>query len=127
MVSIYDDVEILGLVFHGLKDISEHVKMSLYRSCLPGLADARDNDGCNVYVGELWMPYPCFDASDYATENMSYQNFVFRNRPITEDDLKALSDLPTFGNEYRVYERVPAEMRPLVYYEGDGQTMLVAK
>lgn len=31
-VSIVDDVEILGHVFHGLQDIEKHVEMSLYKS-----------------------------------------------------------------------------------------------
>ena len=126
-VSINDDVEILGYVFHGLKDIQEHVEMSLYRSYSRGQADVREAKAyCNIHVGEMWMPYPCFDAEDYANEDRTYQNYILRKRPITQDDMKTLSELPLEGNECRISECMPAEMLPLVFYVGDGDTMLVA-
>ena len=126
-VSINEDVEILGHVFHGLKDIQEHVEMSLYKSYSRGQAHAREPKACcDVYVGEMWMPYPCFDAEDFANEDRTYQNYILRKRPITQDDMKALSELPSKGNECRISECMPAEVLPLVYYVGDGDTMLVA-
>ena len=126
-VSINDDVEILGHVFHGLKDIQEHVEMSLYRGYSRGRADVRKaRASCNIHVGEMWRPYPCFDAEDYANENRTYQNYILRERPITQGDMKALSKLPSKGNECRISECMPAEMLPLVYYVGDGDTMMVA-
>ena len=126
-VSINNEMEILGHVFHGLKDIQEHVEMSLYRSYSRGQADVRNAKArCNIHVGEMWMPYPCFDAEDYANEYRTYQNYILRERPITQDDMKTLSELPSKGNECRISECMPAEMLPLVYYVGDGDTMLVA-
>ena len=126
-VSIKDDVEILGHIFHGLKDIQEHVEMSLYRSSSRGQADAREPQACcDIHVGEMWVPYPCFDAEDFANENRTYQNYILRKRPITQDDMKALSELPSKGNGCRISECMPAEVLPLVYYAGDGDNMLVA-
>ena len=126
-VFINDDIEILGHVFHGLKDIQEHVEMSLYKSYSRGQANVREAKACyNVHVGEMWMPYPCFDAEDYANEDRTYQNYILRERPITQDDMKSLSELPSKGNECRISECMPAEMLPLVYYVGDGTTMIVA-
>lgn len=126
-VSIKDDIEILGHVFHGLKDIQEHVEMSLYKCYSRGQANVREPKACcNVHVGEMWMPYPCFDAEDFANEDRTYQNYILRERPITQDDMKTLSELPSKGNECRISECMPAEMLPLVYYVGDGDTMLVA-
>lgn len=124
--SITDDIEILGHVFHGLKDIQTHVEMSLYKSYSRGEANARDpKQRCDVHVGEMWMPYPCFDSSDFANESRDYQNFIFRGRPITQEDMKKLSELPSLGNECRITENVPTEMLPMVYYVGDGDVMLV--
>ncbi len=126
-VSIMDDIEILGHVFHGLKDIQEYVEMSLYKSYSRGQATPRELKAyCSVHVGEMWMPYPCFDAEDYANENRTYQNFVLRQRPITQDDMKTLSELPSKGNECRISESMPAEVLPLLYYVGEGDTMLLA-
>ena len=126
-VSVKDDIEILGHVFHGLKDIQEHVEMSLYKSYSRGQANARKpKAACDVHVGEMWMPYPSFDSEDFANENRTYQNYLLRERPITQDDMKTLSELPSKGNECRISECMPAEMLPLVFYVGDGDTMLVA-
>ncbi len=126
-VSIADDVEILGHVFHGLEDIRKHVEMSLYKRYSYGPADEQKQEKtCEVHVGEMWMPYPCFDAEDYANEDRTYQNFVFRDRPITQDDMKALSELRSKGDECRVSELMPAEVLPVVYYVGEGGIMLVA-
>ena len=126
-VSINDDLFILGHVFHGLKDIQEHVEMSLYKDYSHERARQLDPiASCDVHVGEMWYPYPCFDSSDFASENRSYQNFIFRAQSITQDDMKMLSELPNQGNQCRISEVVPSVMLPMVYYVGDGSTMLVA-
>ena len=125
--SIFDDVKILGHVFHGLQDIHNHVEMSLYRSYERGSARVHEpSTRCRVHVGEMWKPYPCFDAEDYANENRTYRNYIFRTQPITQDDMKCLSDLPYKSDDCRVSEEVPLDMRPMVYYVGDGEIMLVA-
>lgn len=127
-VLITDDVKILGHVFHGLQDIMKHVEMSLYKSYQYGHVSNKEPEvKCKVHVGKLWAPYPCFDSSDYAYENRTYQNYVLRSRPITESDMKKLSDLPSHFDECRISEDIPSDMLPLVYYRGDGNTMIVAK
>ncbi len=125
--AITDDIIILGHVFHGLEDIKKHVEMSLYKSWSRGAANERKPESeCDVHVGEMWMPYPCFDSEDFANENRSYQNLIFRQRPITQDDMRNLSELPAKGNECRIAENVPVDMLPMVYYVGDGDTLLLA-
>ena len=126
-VSIDDDVEMLGHVFHGLDDIKRHVEMSLYKNYAHGKADEREpEERCEVHVGEMWMPYPCFDFEDSLYEDRTYQNYILRRRPITQGDMKRLSALPSKGNELRITEELPIDMLPMVYYVGDGDTMLVA-
>ena len=103
------------------------VEMSLYKSYSHRQADARKPEAkCDVHVGEMWMPYPCFDSEDFAIENRSYQNFVFREHPINQDDMRVMSELPSKGNECRISENMPAEVLPIVFYVGDGDSMLVA-
>jgi hypothetical protein len=114
-------------VFHGLKDIKKHVEMSLYRDYSRGEARPKEPElSCSVHVGEQWTPYPCFDFEDFVNENRTYQNYIFRLRPITQEDMKKLSDLPGRSNVCKVTEDVPTDMLPMVYYDGDGGSMLVA-
>lgn len=125
--SIKDDVEVLGHVFHGLQDIKHHVEMSLYRNYTRGEADKCEPElKCDVHVGEMWMPYPCFDSEDFFNENRTYQNYIFRRNPITQDDMRKLSELPSGCNECRISENMPVEMLPMIFYVGDGETMILA-
>ncbi len=125
--SIHDDVEILGHVFHGLSDIATHVEMSLYRDYSHGKANSvTPGKKCDVHVGELWTPYPCFDSYDSYNENRSYSNYVFRNHSIQQSDMRQMSELPYSINYCRATEDTPDDMRPIVYYRGDGNTMVVA-
>ena len=125
---ISDDVMILGHMFHGLDDIKQHVEMSLYKDWSRGEARAQEPEkSCKVPVGEMWMPYPCFDWEDSMNENRTYQNFVLRSRPITQDDMRQLSKLPSHGNELRISNDIPEDMLPMVYYCGEGNEMIVAQ
>lgn len=124
--SIHDDVEILGHVFHGLKDIQAYVEMTKYDGGVSDSYAREPEKKGTVHVGELWMRYPCFDSSDFLYENRSYQNFILRDRPITSSDMKRLEKLPTHMNAKRLDASVPEEMLPMVYYVGEGNTMLVA-
>lgn len=124
--SIHDDVEILGHVFHGLKDIQAYVEMSKYDGGSGDAGKCEPEKKGKVHVGELWMRYPCFDSSDFLYENRSYKNFILRERPITSSDMERLEKLPTHMNAKRLDASVPEEMLPMVYYVGDGDTMWVA-
>lgn len=125
-VPIDGDVEILGHVFHGLEDIKEYVEMSLYKSYDRGKAgEWEPKKKCEVHVGEMWMPYPCFDFEDSVNENRSYSNFIFRRRPLTQDDMRRLSELPSARTECRITDDVPQDMLPLLYYFGEGNEMLL--
>ena len=125
-LSIKEDVEILGHVFHGLQDIKDHVEMSQYIGNSRDTANSCEpKSRCEVHVGELWASYPCFDSEDFMYEDRTYQNYIFRSRPITQDDMGQLSALSSRGNYCRLSENVPSEMLPMVYYVGDGDTMIV--
>ena len=124
--AITDDVEILGHVFHGLEDIKQHVELSLYKDYSRGPArERKPSEVCEVHVGEMWMPYPCFDSSDSMYEDRTYQNYIFRFEPITQDDMRKLSDLPSKGDECRISDEVPEDVLPILYYVGDGMRMLL--
>ena len=48
-----------------------------------------------------------------------------RERPITFDDMERLRKLPSGMNAQRLSPSVPEDMLPMVYYVGDGDTMIV--
>ena len=123
--SIYDDVRILGHVFHGLEDIHNNVEMSMSDGSSLGPSKRETQKKGEVHVGELWMKYPCFDSSDYMYENRYYQNYIFRKRPISASDIKNLEQLPTHGNSKRLSLSVPEDMLPMAFYNGEGDTFLV--
>lgn len=126
--SVFEDVQILGHTFCGLNDIVAHEEMMLNeRSDSKDRAYSRTpQKRSNVHVGEVWASYPCFDAEDYANENRTYQNYIVRERPITNEDLQKLKALPSRGNYERINEKLPVSMLPMVYYQGDGCYMLIA-
>lgn len=127
-VHINDDVVILGHLFHGIDDLLSHVTMSLYMDWSRGPARSYEmRVPCSIRVGELWRPYPTFDSYDSMYENRSFKNFIIRDREITQEDMKRLSDLPSDTNESRITKDIPEDMLPIVYYSGDGDFMLVAQ
>ena len=125
--SINDDINILGHTFHGLRDIRRHVEKSLMRDfTMYEVDDVEPMAKCDVHVGHLWVPYPCFDMDDFANESRFYHNFIFRRRPITRDDMRLLWGLPAEANHCRVTELLPPDIGPILYYLGCGDTMLLA-
>lgn len=124
--SIHDDVKILGQVFHGLQDIEAHVEMVKYEGIGREPWEYKAEKTGQVHVGEMLMRYPCFDSSDYAYENRSYQNYILRDSPITPSDMRRLEQLPAYMDAKRIDASVPEDMLPMVYYVGDGDTMIIA-
>ncbi|MBR1520699.1 MAG: hypothetical protein IJ635_05620 [Bacteroidaceae bacterium] len=122
------DVKLLGHVFHGLEDIKQYVEMSLYKSALlrDDASVLKPKQQCEVHVGEQWHPYPCFDSSDAMYENRTYQSYIFKKRPLTQEDMRQLGDLPTGNNYDPLVKDVPTDLLPIVYYVGDGDVMKVA-
>ena len=100
------------------------MSQSVGSSCKPSVREPVKKG--RVHVGELWMSYPSFDSSDFLYENRTYQNYILRERPITFEDMERLRILPSGMNAQRLSPSVPEDMLPMVYYVGDGDTMMVA-
>jgi len=79
------------------------------------------NDLGDVYIKEECELYPCFDSSDYKYENRFYQYYFFRPCPKKEDEKL---EIPRSGSLDHS-ESLPMEQLPLVYYNGEGQHLLV--
>lgn len=131
--SINQPITILGHTFSGLNDIIRHIELSSSNRrfskglwCTVPLQFRETGGYADIHIGELYEKYPCFDAEDYANENRYYQNFIFRKQPVTQGDLEALYDLPQSTNFCKVTEQIPEDILPILYYKGEGSTMLLA-
>ena len=126
--NINDTFEVLGKKVHGLEQLQEcsEAFVGEYRS-KPDVwhpSEARPTiDG--LHVGQMYMSYPKFDSSDWG-DDRTYQNYIIRDHPISNSEMIRLHALPSGSNAIRVHEHIPESMLPMVYYEGDGNYMLVA-
>lgn len=127
--NIKDTITVLGHEFHGLEDVkayrnaygSNGYSRIYFSECTP------EKIIPELYVCEFYEPYPTFDACDRAYEKRTFQNYLFTSEPVDEDKLKRIADMG-YGSNYRmVREGIPGEMLPLLYYEGEGNYMLLAQ
>ena len=95
-------ITIFDVEFNGIEEIKEYA--------LKGVA----KDG--VYVAEDSQSYPCFDSSDFASENRFFWNFIFaRNREELERKIKILKSIHYKDN----YKKLTGKLAPMAYWEGD--------
>ncbi len=125
--NIKDKVTILGHTFDGLKDIREHIELygrkgyDELRCWSPAETVSYDD----VHIGHFYDNYPVFDSSDLC-DDRTYQNYIFRTVPITEENMKeAFSTFHGF-NFCMVHESIPEENLPILYFSGEGKYMLLA-
>lgn len=124
---INDMVTILGHTFNGLEDVIRH-RAIIGKNRFTGVECFRfseRNEYPNIHIGELYESYPTFDSSDFG-DNRSYQNYIFRATPITEANMMETLGIPHDCNFCMVHENIPAYLLPILYYEGDGDYMLLA-
>lgn len=121
-----DDFTLLGHTFHGIKDLEDYIELSVDEMYSPFPISETDKKTpkytCNIHVGELWHPYPTFD-DDYA-ESSYFRNVIVRTRPITEDDIKRLYDMPQRDNYNRITDNILDDMLPIVYYDDERDVII---
>jgi hypothetical protein len=131
--SIRSNVEILGHVFHGLKEIKAAVELS----ASPFLGDEINGEFVDemmpdtpiqgVHVAEIWQSYPCFDFEDRMNENRTYQNYFFSDKPFTPERICELyQKCNEQFNFALINENMPIDFVPAVYYVGDRDKMVYA-
>lgn len=130
-VSIETPVEIMGHVFPNLKAVKMAVgKFARISNSLFGkrtIFDGTPKD-CpdELYVLQMYEPYPCFDSEDYANENRDYCNYFFSDKPFTNQQIEALAHIKAEMNSRIINAQTPEWAFPAVYYRGDGNIMIVA-
>lgn len=129
-MSIHDDVEIMGHLFHGLKEIESAVELSGSISGIRYDVSNRRNPEVvvpGIHIAEVWESYPCFDSEDRMYENRRYQNYFFSNVPFTVSTLRKILSRCRSGCNYQyVNSDMPVEFAPAVYYVGDFGKMVLA-
>lgn len=86
----------------------------------------RERKNEKLHVANVYEPYPCFDAEDYASETRDYDNLFISDSPFTEVDCLEIEKFPHAYNYRYIVESLPAKYLPAVYRDGDSRFMFVA-
>lgn len=125
--NVKDKITVLGHTFNGLADIVEHreiIGKESYRGFVCFTPDVM-NVYQDVHIGELYENYPVFDSYDLG-DDRTYQNYIFRNKKITRKDMEEAFAVFHKVDFCMVHEQIPDVMLPILYYQGDGEYMLLA-
>ena len=122
--------EVMGHTFHNLQEVRDAVSIiGRSHTDWDGRRGIWHEQPANpvpgLYVGLIYEPYPCFDASDYAYENRRYWNFFFSDKPVTEEVLNTLAAMPHRGNYRYVHEDMAELAVPALYWGGDRSDNLL--
>ena len=126
--NINDTFTVFGKEVHGLKDLLLHSEIYLdEHSFNPHAWFPKEpvDDWNGLHVGHMYHSYPRFDSYDDA-DDRTYQNYLIRTRPVSEEEMMELAESPSGMNCQRVHERIPEHLLPVLYYSGDGNKMLLA-
>ncbi len=125
--NIKDQITVMGHTFDGLKDIINHREIvgKEYYKDFECYIPQKVETYSNIHIGEIYENYPIFDSDDLS-DNRTYQNYIFRKKEITEQDMKNAFTIRHSGNFCMVHEQIPNDLLPILYYGGDGNHMLLA-
>lgn len=113
-----------GVTIQGLQGLQQRVECSL-NGKYGGTPYERTPEMSDIHIGRVWEGYPMFDSYD-VSDNRTFDNYLIRNHPITQEEISAVAALLGPCNGNRVTEYIPANCLPLVYYEGEGESIYVA-
>ncbi len=113
-----------GLTIQGIEGIKQRIRYSVQAKS-EGNPIVKTPQQTDLYVGCIWEPYPTFDSFDFA-DNRAFYNYLIREQDITIEDINAVIALPQGMNSNRITEHISAQCLPLVYYDEDKNTILVA-
>lgn len=124
LVSRYEDMDFGFTTISGLQELKTLVEKSIYRKG-DKISEKKTSQGL-IHVGEFWDSYPIFDSEDLG-DDRTYQNYIIRNRPITDLEMRALAGVHSRYDSCKLHETTPEYLLPMVYYRGDGGFLLLAK
>lgn len=84
-------------------------------------------DDSHPYIIDRSQRFPCFDSEDYATERRFYRNFLIcHSKQEADKKIKDMKLLQASNNFCLLNKNLPADMRPMVYYMDESQSMILA-
>lgn len=102
-----------GVVFEGIEALMDYWR--------------NQTDDSQPYIIDRSRLFPCFDAEDYATERRFYRNFLIcHSKQEAEEKAQRIEQLPGRTNFCLVNNNLPADLRPMVYYEDESTSMILA-
>lgn len=125
--NVENEITVFDHTFHGLKDIVRHrgIIGKEFFSGFECFIPEKTDECPDIHIGEIYQNYPIFDSYDLS-DDRTYQNYIFRNKAISEDDMRETFRIPYASNFCMVHENIPQEQLPILYYSGDGKYMLLA-
>jgi len=102
-----------GVVFEGIEALMDYWR--------------NQTDDSQPYIIDRSRLFPCFDAEDYATERRFYRNFLIcHSKQEADKKAKNMEQLRGRSNFCLVNNDLPADLRPMVYYEDESTSMILA-
>lgn len=106
-------LSILGQTFEGVEGLKDYVR--------------EQTDSSQPYILDCCQRFPCFDAEDYANECRFYRNFlVCHDKREAERRSNQMERLSYFSDFCLVTNELSDDMRPMLYYEDESMTMMLA-
>ena len=107
-------LSVLGVVFEGIDAIKDYWR--------------NQTDSSQPYIIERSQRFPCFDSSDYAYENRYFWNFLIcHSKQEADKKAKSMEQLEVVKGNFRlINENLSADMRPLLYFEDESTSMILA-
>lgn len=104
---------ICGVVFDGIDDILDYWR--------------NQTDNSHPYIIDRSQRFPCFDSEDYATERRFYRNFLIcHSKQEADKKFKGMQQQQASNNYCLVNKNLSADMRPMLYYMDESQSMILA-
>lgn len=107
--------------------------LSVFGHVLDGIDGIRaycyqeQGDDSQPYIIDRCKQFPCFDAYDRMYEHRFFRNYLIcRDKRDADGKAEALEQLPHSGDFCLVSERLPEDMRPMVYYRDESETLKIA-
>lgn len=124
-LSVRDTFEVLGQTFQGLDDVKGRIDWFMRGEREAHPSRRRESRSAPIQILDNYEPYPIFDSSDWG-DDRDYCNFFFQKRPFSAADFQEIAGINAKSNFCKAHDNLPhVEERPLLYYTGDGETMLL--
>ena len=125
--NIKETFSVLGYEFKGLDDVKKHRSMYGKFGCERIYLEecSSPNEVPGLCISELYASYPIFDSYDIG-DDRTYQNYIFTSNPLSNDQIDKLSNMRRRTNYCLVHDYIPEDILPILYYQGDGDYMILA-